>query len=275
MAGPESSGAGSSRDEVATGKGEVNASFDSRADGYDESEMHRWVAAQSADVLVTPTAAQVLDAAAGTALAGRRILQHDGSARVVAVDVSPRLLVRGREADARVLLVQADITALPLATAQFDAVLCVSALAHVAEPAGALREFARDLRPRGRLAVQVWAADGLLLPNLFRRAATSIDLSLPDPKGPLGQPAALRTALERAGLMDIDIAERTWTGPVPIAQDAWDGLVTGPTGAAIRDLSEARRALAREHFVQSVVDERRRGGEDTQARLIATATWEG
>lgn len=47
----------------------------------------------------------------------------------------------------------ADIAALPLAEASFDAVLCVEVLEHVPAPVDALRELARLLRPGGTLIV--------------------------------------------------------------------------------------------------------------------------
>lgn len=50
---------------------------------------------------------------------------------------------------------EADVTALPFAAAQFDAIVSFDVLEHVPDYPAALREFARCLRPGGRLLVTV------------------------------------------------------------------------------------------------------------------------
>jgi demethylmenaquinone methyltransferase / 2-methoxy-6-polyprenyl-1,4-benzoquinol methylase len=104
---------------------EVIASFDARADNYDRSQMHRWVAAAVADLLPVRPGDLVLDAAAGTGLAGRRLLEREPAARVVTVDVSTGLLAAGHRADRRLLPVVADLAALPLSDVVIDGAVCV------------------------------------------------------------------------------------------------------------------------------------------------------
>jgi SAM-dependent methyltransferase len=58
-------------------------------------------------------------------------------------------------AGARDAGIVADLHALPVEDARFDAVLCTEVLEHVAEPARALAELARVLVPGGRLLVTV------------------------------------------------------------------------------------------------------------------------
>jgi SAM-dependent methyltransferase len=75
---------------------------------------------------------------------------------VIAVDASPEMLATARRRARglpNVELHEADLGALPLADAAVDAALLVLALSHVAEPAAALAEMARILRPGGRAVV--------------------------------------------------------------------------------------------------------------------------
>ena len=53
-----------------------------------------------------------------------------------------------------------DAQALPFPAENFDAVLCGYGLMHLPEPAAALCEILRVLRPGGRSALSVWDATG-------------------------------------------------------------------------------------------------------------------
>jgi ArsR family transcriptional regulator len=77
---------------------------------------------------------------------------------VVAVDNSPAMLSRAQELCRReeldnVTLQRADIEALPLTDASFDAAYCSMALHHVARPEVAIAEMARVIKPGGRAIV--------------------------------------------------------------------------------------------------------------------------
>jgi len=54
-----------------------------------------------------------------------------------------------------------DITAIPVDTASFDAILCAEVLEHVPEPLAAIREFARILKPGGRLLLTAPLGSGV------------------------------------------------------------------------------------------------------------------
>jgi SAM-dependent methyltransferase len=71
------------------------------------------------------------------------------------VDVAPRLLAMARRRLPSSTLALADVEALPYRDASFDAVACCgSTLSFVDDPAVALREIGRVLRPRGRLLLE-------------------------------------------------------------------------------------------------------------------------
>jgi ArsR family transcriptional regulator len=96
----------------------------------------------------------VADLACGTGAVAAAIAPH--VARVVAVDHSPAMLRAARKRVAglaNVELRHGELERLPVETAACDAALLLLALAYVADPAGALAEAARVLRPGGRLVV--------------------------------------------------------------------------------------------------------------------------
>ncbi|MDQ7858520.1 MAG: bifunctional demethylmenaquinone methyltransferase/2-methoxy-6-polyprenyl-1,4-benzoquinol methylase UbiE [Armatimonadota bacterium] len=83
------------------------------------------------------------------------------SGRAIGLDFAPAMLEVARErartarraADGAVSLICADAEALPVQDAAVDAVTIAFGLRNVADPARVLREFARVLRPGGRLVI--------------------------------------------------------------------------------------------------------------------------
>jgi ubiquinone/menaquinone biosynthesis C-methylase UbiE len=75
----------------------------------------------------------------------------------VGLDVSEAMLARAVRAEAgpQVGFLRADAQRLPLRDATVDAVVSIAALQHIPDPAAALVEMTRVLRPGGRLAVMV------------------------------------------------------------------------------------------------------------------------
>jgi SAM-dependent methyltransferase len=85
-----------------------------------------------------------------------RALRDEGWDPVV-VDREPAMLARA--AAKGLETIQSDAQRLPLADAGFDAVMLVSMLHHVEDPAAALAEAKRILRPGGRLALMVFTRE--------------------------------------------------------------------------------------------------------------------
>ena len=130
------------------------------------------VLCESIDVRSTE---RVLDVAAGngnaTLAAARRF------ARVTSTDYVSALLERGRRrADAEgldIIFETADAEALPYHDASFDVVVVPFVITLVPDPAAALREVARVLRPGGEVIIASWFSKGVGLVGRLEEATQS------------------------------------------------------------------------------------------------------
>ena len=101
-----------------------------------------------------PEGSAILDVPCGGGVAFRALTPSQ-RIRYVAVDLSPGMLRRARrEARRRGLeqieFLEADVQSLPFQDASFDLCLCFNSLHCFSDPAAALREIARCLRPDAR-----------------------------------------------------------------------------------------------------------------------------
>ena len=100
---------------------------------------------------------EVLDVATGTAAVAIELARSSGSS-VTGVDQSAAMLAEGRRRVARagledrIRLVEGRAEELPFPDASFDALTVTYLLRYVDDPAAELRELARVVRPRGRMA---------------------------------------------------------------------------------------------------------------------------
>lgn len=134
------------------------------ADKWDEmrasffSEALREAALELADIRPGACAQlTAVDLGAGTGFLTEALLA--AGARVFAVDASPRMLDRlaakfaEENASARLTILPGQAERLPLPDASVDRVLANMLLHHAEDPARAIREMARILRPGGRLVI--------------------------------------------------------------------------------------------------------------------------
>jgi ubiquinone/menaquinone biosynthesis C-methylase UbiE len=129
---------------------EVAASFDARADRYDEDAFHRWLSTLVAD-RATGWTGRLLDVGAGTGLASTRM-----ASTVVLLDISPGMLRAARRRSPSASPVCGDAHRLPFGGAVFDAVLCIATDSFLDLHVFA-REVRRVLRPAGGLTMTFWA----------------------------------------------------------------------------------------------------------------------
>jgi demethylmenaquinone methyltransferase/2-methoxy-6-polyprenyl-1,4-benzoquinol methylase len=94
----------------------------------------------------------VLDVATGTGAVVRELLRRYGC-RVVGLDQSAEMLAEARRRlPESIRLVEGDAERLPFEDGEFDALTVTYLLRYVDDPAAALRELARVVRPGGRIA---------------------------------------------------------------------------------------------------------------------------
>ena len=167
------------------------------------------------------TPAVVLDLGAGAGSMALAAALRWPSARIVGLDASAAMLsvARHRTADGGALArpgrfewIVADATAMPVADASVDVVLCAFMLQLASDRQAVLHEVGRVLRPGGWLGIVTWLADELALAPDLEFDEAVYDLGLEDPEGEAEAPppddiadaATLRAELESAGFTDVD-----------------------------------------------------------------------
>jgi ubiquinone/menaquinone biosynthesis C-methylase UbiE len=208
----------------------------------------------------------VLELAAGVGETGFNTATVVGEhGRVICSDFSPAMLDAARRRGAERGLENVDYRVIDaeqiqLETDSVDGVLCRLGYMLMADPAQALTETRRVLRPGGRLALAVW---GSMEQNPF---FTVIAIALtqhghlppPEPPGPpvFSMASADRTTalLERAGFAGVRTEEVAVRFEVPDT-DGYLSLVAdtaGPLGLALQALSESDRDAVKADVEDSI-----------------------
>jgi ubiquinone/menaquinone biosynthesis C-methylase UbiE len=134
----------------------------------------------------------------------------------------------------------------------YDVVLCREGLMFALDPAGAVREIRRVLRPGGRVAVAVWGPrernPGLAV--VLDALSAQIGAPVPPPgiPGPfaLGDAGALARLLEAAPLADVVVSEVSVPLRAASFEEWWDRTraIAGPLAKRLAALPEdAQRAV--------------------------------
>jgi len=152
---------------------------------------------------------RVLDAGCGPGFYCAELLAEVGpEGSVVGVDGSAAMLALAKarcDGAHNIEFHGADATSLPVADASVDRALCVQVLEYLADPAGALAEMQRALRPGGR--VLVWDIDWATVslhsaePSRMRRVMRAFDEHLVHPS----LPSTLAPRLRAAGFTDVEM----------------------------------------------------------------------
>ena len=213
---------------------ETVRSFDARSPTYDDSRMHRAVAAAAVEAADPQAGQTLLDLAGGTGLVAAAATSHlGGTGRAVVLDASPGML---REARRKGLpVVRGDVHRVPLRDRCVDRVTCVTALHLFSDTVQALREAGRTCRPHGRVVFTTWAADGWSTSRLLRSVAAAHGVDVPDRYAEAGTPDAAAGLARAAGLVAADV--RLLRHVEPRQEDGpttWARVADGSLPAAVR-----------------------------------------
>lgn len=163
----------------------------------------------------------VLDVGCGTGVLTRELVKYTSdSGSVTGLDLSESMLSVARGRCPGATFRQGNVAKLPFADQSFDAVLSSFMLMFVPEPAQAVNEIRRVLRPGGRLVVSVWQGlDNNVVYRELVEAAREVldDASAESLAWPftLGQPDALQHVFETIGLSDVTITPHDGTASFP------------------------------------------------------------
>lgn len=173
------------------------------------------------DAAAVTAGESVLDVACGTGVLARTARARVGSTgSVTGLDVNPGMLAVARSIEPEVTWVEGDAAELPFEDGVFDAVACQFGLMFFPDPAHAVREMLRCVKPGGRVAVAVWEslersqAYPISVQLLNDRAGEAAADALRAPFR-MGDTDLVRAVFERAGAPDatIDTQHRDATFP--------------------------------------------------------------
>ncbi len=198
---------------------------------------------------------RVLDIATGTGLVARAAAAEVGpSGHITATDVAPAMLEQARANLADLANVSFEIEnaqSLSFIDETFDAVICGLGVMFFPDPARAVAEVYRVLRPGGYAAI---SANPDAARTLVLRVLVAIDRHMQNQKartGPVtfkGHEPRLRALFETAGFRDVATAAETRIIPFP-SFDAYFGAIEHGAGIAGQEYlaqTPAVRAAVRE-----------------------------
>jgi SAM-dependent methyltransferase len=221
-----------------------------------------------------------LDIAAGTGQPGLTVAQLAPRGQVVLTASAPAMLTAARRIATvngvdNIDTYECSADALPFPDRSFDSATCSFGLTTVPDPSRALDEFARVVRPGGRIAVSVWAEPDNNPWATIPAAAIASETSQPAPDQDTqamfrcATPGDVATLFRAAGLHDV-----TESGvPVILTTDSpeeyWQ-LVTEHTAPVVATLGQLDEN-ARQRIAHDVISQARKFQATGRLRIPGVA----
>jgi SAM-dependent methyltransferase len=242
--------------------------WDANIGGYDRAfgAVARQTVGPMLDAACVGRGMRVLDVCCGPGMLAAGALER--GAEAIGLDFSGAAVELGRRLVPNGHFERGDAQALPFAAASFDAVLCGYGVMHLPDPAAALREMLRVLRPGGGAAVSVWDAAGAGFTLVYEavRARGSMD-GVTLPHGPdffqFGSPERMSAALTEAGFANGAAYTLRQGWHVANVERYIESILTGTVRAraVLASQSGAAAAGVRSYIVDYLARFRAPGGE--------------
>jgi SAM-dependent methyltransferase len=191
---------------------------------------------------------RVLDVATGPGFVAGAAA--DRGASVVGVDFSPLMVAEARRRYPQIEFVEGDAEALTVDHGPFDAVVMNFGLLHLARPEVAIAEAHRVLAPGGRYAYTVWARPeeavgfGVVLRAMEAHGTTNVGLPDGPPFFRFSDAGESRTALARAGFVDVAVRKLPLVWRLPSPDTLFDAALHGGVRTSAALQAQTPTALA-------------------------------
>lgn len=205
------------------------------------------LAVEFADLAGVRAGERAVDVGCGPGALTGELVARLGASSVAACDPSPTFVAECRRRHPDVRIEPGSAESVPFESGRFDHAMAQLVLHFVSEPAGALAEMRRVVRPGGTVATCVWDfVEEMEMLRLFWDAALDVDPDAPDEARTLrfGRPGEAAALFESAGLVDVDERTLRVTSAYEGFDELWNGFLAGvgPAGAYCVSLDDPTRA---------------------------------